>query len=175
MRIRFPFGIALLLAASPGLAQSTAPLVHEGIVEAPIETVWKAWTTSEGLQSWLAPHADIDLRIGGRMRANYDAAGSLRDPQTIENTILAYEPERMLSIRVSKAPDGFPFADTIEDMWTVIHFEPRAAERTLVRVVAMGFTLAEQSQAMRAFFDRGNALTIQQMQERIGKKIEAGP
>ena len=33
-----------------------------------------------GLRSWLAPHAEIDLRIGGLMRANYDSRGALGDP-----------------------------------------------------------------------------------------------
>lgn len=168
MRFRFSVGLALVLTSSPSLSQSVEPLVHEGIVAAPLETVWNAWATSEGLQSWLAPHADIDLKIGGRMRSNYNAEGRLGDAQTIENAILAYEPLRMLSIQVSKPPEDFPFADTIRDMWTVIYFEPRTPGETLVRVVAMGFTAAEQSQAMRAFFDRGNALTIQQLQARIG-------
>jgi uncharacterized protein YndB with AHSA1/START domain len=174
MRVRFSLGFALLLTTSPCLSQSIEPLVHEGIVAAPIETVWNAWTTSEGLRSWLAPHADIELKIGGRMRSNYNAQGSLDDAQTIENAILSYEPLRMLSIQVSKAPDGFPFADTIRDMWTVIYFEPRARNQTLVRVVALGFIAGEQSQAMRAFFDRGNALTIQQLQARIGAGAPPG-
>src|SRR5947209_12000106 len=43
------------------------PLVHEGIVEAPVGKVWKAFTTKEGMQSWCVAHADIDLRIGGKM------------------------------------------------------------------------------------------------------------
>src|SRR5688572_6761423 len=60
-------------------AQDVSPVVHEGIVEAPLDAVWAAWTTSEGLRSWMAPHAEIDLRVGGRMRANYNAQGTLGD------------------------------------------------------------------------------------------------
>ena len=124
------------------------------------------------LRSWLAPHAEIDFRIGGKMRANYDAAGDLSDAQTIENTILSYEPHRMLSIRVTKAPEGFPFADAVKDMWTVVYFEPGEPDQTVVRVVSLGFTAEAQSQAMRAFFDQGNAATIQQMQERLGRAAQ---
>jgi uncharacterized protein YndB with AHSA1/START domain len=153
-------------------AQSIAPLVHEGAIDAPIETVWRAWTTSEGLKSWLAPHAEIDLRIDGKMRTNYNAAGDLSDAQTIENTILSYEPQRMLSVRVTKAPEDFPFADTVKDMWTIVYFEPREPGQTVIRVVSLGFTAEAQSQAMRAFFDQGNAVTIQQMQERLGPAVQ---
>lgn len=66
--------------------------------------------TSTGLKAWLAPHAEIDLRIDGLMRANYDPNGSLGGPGTIGNRILAFEPERMLSIRThtSSATSGRP-------------------------------------------------------------------
>jgi len=149
--------------------QSIDALVHEGAIDAPVEAVWRAWTTSEGLKSWLAPHADIDLRIGGKMRTNYDAAGSLDDANAIENTILSFEPERMLSVRVTNAPEDFPFAATIGDMWTVVYFVPGARDQTVVRIVSLGFTVEADSQAMRAFFDQGNAATLQQMRQRLGR------
>ena len=112
MHIRFLLAFVLSSSALPSLSQTLEPLVHEGIVAAPIDVVWNAWATSEGLQSWLAPHAEIELGIGGRMRANYTAEGTLTDGDVIENSILAYEPRRMLSIRASKAPEDFPFSDT---------------------------------------------------------------
>ncbi len=101
------------------------------------------------------------------MRANYDARGSLGDPQTIENTILSFDPERMLSIQVSRVPDRFPFPSAIQHMWTVVYLEPVGADRTRVRVVGLGFRPDAESQRMRAFFERGNAMTLQQLQRRF--------
>jgi len=158
---------ALFLLAGAAAAQIPDALVHEGIVAAPIEKVWASWSTSDGLRSWLAPHAAIDLRIGGLMRANYRADGSLDDPGTIENTVLSFDPYRMISIRVSRAPEGFPFPNAVYDMWTVLYFEPVSAAETRVRVVANGFTDTDESRNMRAFFEQGNAMTIRQMQDRI--------
>src|ERR1700749_4940428 len=40
-------------------------LVIEVTVPAPIGQVWKAFTTSEGLSTWLKPNAVVDLRGGG--------------------------------------------------------------------------------------------------------------
>jgi uncharacterized protein YndB with AHSA1/START domain len=148
-------------------AQDLSPVVSEAVVEAPVDTVWAAWATSDGLRSWLAPHAEIDLRVGGLMRTNYSARGALGDPQTIENTVLSFEPKRMLSIQVSRAPDTFPFPNAIRQMWTVIYFEPAGPGRTRVRVASLGFTPDDESQRMRAFFDRGNAATLQQLQRRF--------
>jgi hypothetical protein len=97
--------VALILIVGGGAnAQNVDPIVVEGIVEAPLDSVWAAWSTGDGLRGWLAPHAEIDLRVGGVVRANYDPAGVLGDRNTIENEVLSFEPGRMLSIRVSRGP-----------------------------------------------------------------------
>ncbi|MBI4481332.1 MAG: SRPBCC domain-containing protein [Acidobacteria bacterium] len=145
-------------------AQDTSPIVSEGVVEASVEAVWTAWTANDALRAWLAPHAEIDLRLGGLMRTNYNPQGALGDAQTIENTILSFEPGRMISIRVAKFPDGFPFPNAVGEMWTAIYFETAGQGRTRVRIGGLGFRADEESQRMRAFFDRGNAATLRHLQ-----------
>jgi uncharacterized protein YndB with AHSA1/START domain len=151
--------------------QNTGPVIAEAMVDAPVEAVWKAWTTDEGLRSWLAPHASIDLCLGGLMRANYQPAGELGDAQTIEHTILSFEPDRMLSIKTTKTPQDFPFPLAIQRMWTVVYCEPQGASQTKVRVVSLGFGPDEESQRMRSFFDWGNTQTLEQLK----KGMAAGP
>ncbi len=141
-----------------------SPLIHEGIVDAPLSEVWKAWSSSEGLRLWMAPHAEIDLRVGGLMRANYNPDGQLGDAGTIVNTVLSFDPERMISIKVQQAPEGFPFSDAVSKMWSVIYFNAVNGNRTIVREVSLGFDHSEESQRMRAFFDEGNATTLYQLQ-----------
>lgn len=100
-----------VLALIPGTsrAQDDTRLVHEAVVNAPVDQVWMAFTTSEGLESWMAAHAKIDFKIGGAMKTQYDPKGTIDDAKAIENAILSYEPLRMLSFKVTKAPDAFPF------------------------------------------------------------------
>ena len=148
-------------------ARAAESIVAEGVVAAPVATVWDAWATSAGLRTWLAPHAEIDLRIDGVMRSNYDPKGSLGDPGTIENRILSYEPQRMLSIKVSKAPERFPFKARIGDMWTVLYFHPTADGKTALRIVGVVFGTDEESQKMKEFFKQGNAFTLTQLQKRF--------
>jgi len=164
------YGVAALVylqSSNDMRAQDISPIVTEGVINAPIDSVWAAWTTGEGLRSWLAPHAEIDLRIGGLMRTNYQAKEKLGDPGTIENTILSFEPKRMLSFKVSKQPIGFPFPNEIFKMWTVIYLEPTESEQTHMRAVSLGFQATEQSEKMRAFFERGNNITLQELQRRF--------
>ena len=152
------------------LAADQPPLIHEGVVDASVDEVWLAFTSKDGLESWMAAHAAIDLWIGGRMMTHYDPKGTLGDPKTIENTILAFEPKRMLSFKVSKPPEGFPFPNAVKNMWTVIYFEPLSPLKTQFREVSLGFGDDEESQKMREFFDRGNAATLAQLQKHFGAK-----
>lgn len=160
--------IPIVLAAAalgPLAAESVPRLEHQGIVDAPADKVWTAFTTREGLESWMAGHAEFDLALGGKMRVVYNPAAKIGDPGTIENTILAYEPGRMLTIKVSKAPDGFPFPNAIQKMWTVLYFDPEGTGTTRVRIVSLGFDSSQESTGMRAFFDRGNAATLERLQK----------
>lgn len=66
--------LALVMAASSVVAPASmkaAPaatadkvLIIEVVVPAPIGEVWKAFTTSAGLSTWLTPNAVVDLREG---------------------------------------------------------------------------------------------------------------
>ena len=145
-------------------------LVHEGTVAAPLDQVWAAFTTKDGLESWMVAHAEIELKIDGKMRTHYDRKGEIGDAKTIENTILCYDPRHMFVLKVSKAPEGFPFPNAVQNMWTVIYFDAESPESTRVRVVGLGFGSDEESRKMRAFFDQGNALTLHRLQRRFASE-----
>ena len=86
----FAFSIAVA-CISTATAEDNRQVIDIEI-DASIDNVWTAFTTTEGLKSWVAPLADIDFRIGGKWRANYNAKGKLGDDGTIEHTILCYDP-----------------------------------------------------------------------------------
>lgn len=164
-------------AVAHGEAKNNAKssLRHIAMIDAPPSEVWKALTTSEGLKSWMAPQVEIDLRVGGKMLSNYKADGKLGDENSIENTILAFEPERMLSIQATKPPAGFPFASSIKDMWTVMYLEPIGADRTRLTICGMGFKDDAESQKMREFFDKGNAHTLEQLRKKFADSTSPVP
>lgn len=161
--------VVLLVVLSSAAADRT--LVNETVINAPVADVWAALTTNAGFESWAVAHADIDLRVGGEMRTHYDPNGVIGDRNTIINTILAYEPQRMLAIRNSKAPEGFPHAELFSRAWTVMYLEPvdGLRDRTRVRFVGMGWGEGEQWDQLYAFFKTGNQQTL----EALRKKFDA--
>ena len=121
-----------LFAAAAGWFAAAAcgaePQVTEGFVNAPAAEVWRLFTTSEGYLATGAAQAEVRLAIGGEIRSHYDPKGTLGDAETIVNEILAYEPERMLAIRIKQAPASFPHRDAIAGTWTVIYYRPGGRE-----------------------------------------------
>jgi len=134
--------------------------VTEGVVAAPIEEVWRVWSTSDGFRSTGVSLADVDLRVGGLIRSRYNAGGVLGDDQTIENEILAFEPPRMIAIRIHKTPAGFPFKEAWKHTWTVITLTPLGDRSTHMRAASLGYGSDPESQMMRRFFERGNQQTL---------------
>lgn len=171
---RFLVIACLTLAASCLSAAADEPReVYEIEISATVEEVWNAFTTPEGVRSWVAPLADVDFKVGGLWRANYNPDGELGDPTTIENTILAYDPLRMISLKTVTFPDGFPFVEAARRTWTIFYFLPVSTSRTRITVVGLGYTDSEQSQKMRAFFEEANAYSLEQLRQALtGKSRE---
>lgn len=161
------FVATVLLVVHP--LRAAEPLVHRAELDAPVAAVWKAFTDASEMKQWMVPLVEIDLRVGGLMRSNYNADGTLGDENTIENRILAFEPECMLSIRAVKAPKDFPFADLIAETWSVMHFEPLSPNRTRIRLVGMGYGEGKQWKQMRDFFQQGNQWTLDRLREHLAK------
>jgi uncharacterized protein YndB with AHSA1/START domain len=144
-----------------------ASLCHAVLVPAPRAEVWRLLSTSEGLASWAAPVAAIDLRVGGIFESSYDTRARIGDAGNIRNRIVAFAPERLLAIQIAQAPPGFPHEELARQLTTAIELEPVDDELTRVRVTMMGYRGGEGFEALRRHFDRGNAWTLGKLHERI--------
>lgn len=168
----------ILVFATPAVAQEVRDcsrmeanaertLCHEIVVVAPVVEVWRLWTTDAGLRSWLAPVAAIDLRPGGLFETSYNSASRIGDANNIRNRVIAFTPERLLVIQVAQAPPGFPHADDVRELTTLIEFEPIDAHTTRVRGSMLGYRAGQAYDDLYAFFERGNAYTFAKLQERV--------
>ncbi len=102
----------------------------ETIVNAPIENVWRAWTTPEDIKQWNTASADwhttqsfVDLRVGGtfssRMEAKdgsmgFDFAGiytNIVEYQLIESAFLG---DRVLLVEFLNGANGVTVRETFD-------------------------------------------------------------
>lgn len=157
------------LMLSTARAEEPREVFHVEI-DASIDDIWHAFTTSEGLQSWVAPLADIDFKVGGKWRTTYNANGKLGDDSTIENTILSYDPKKMITLKATGFPKGFIFEAAAKDAWSVFYFSALSATKTKITVVGLGYNDTELSQKMRAFFQSANQYSMDQLKLAMKKK-----
>ena len=127
-------------------------LVKEVTVNAAPAEVFKAWTTSEGLKSFLGVESNIDLRIGGPYEIFF---GGPEVPAAERGSngcqVLSYIPNEMLCFSWN-APPKFP-EERNQRAWVVLTFKPEGKSQTRVRLVHTGFGKDGQWNEVRTYFD----------------------
>jgi len=137
----------------------------EVVLEASTGEVWDSLTTQEGLEAWMAPRVLVDFRQGGLIRANYDPMAGEDDPNWIHTRILAYEPERVLCLQTARSPAGFPYADLMGQVFSVIRLEPISRWRTRLVMTTVGWGEGQRWDELLAAARPANDLLLNRLRE----------
>ncbi len=141
------------------------PVVNEAVIDGSADEIWRLITTKRGMESWMVPHADVDLRVGGFVRTNHSPDGKIGDARTVTNRILALQPRQRLSFQIAELPEGIPMIASLLGTWYEIQLKPLTRAQTRVRCVGRGFPGGPVGYAARAFADRGGEWALQQLQK----------
>ena len=137
-------------------------------VPAPLDEVWRAFTTAEGFQAWAVKLARVDLRVGGEYETSYDPKAVLGAPGNIRNRIEALVPLRLVVIRNVQAPPGAPFdVPTFQTLQTAVHFAPAGDRMTRVMLQTAGFGEGEKFDSVYRHFLMGNRWTLAQLRKHL--------
>lgn len=150
-------------------APSDKAIVKDVIIPAPVSEVWRAWTTSEGLQSFFSRHARAELRPGGPIEILFlmDRPYGLQGSEDCH--YLSYIPERMLSFEWNAPPDFGPLRDIRTIL--VIFFEPISDKETRLLFEHRGWGIGDDWDRLFAYFDRAWGFVLANLKERF----ESGP
>lgn len=165
MMFALPLLLMWTMTQPPGpvlVQQIAAPekaLRFEVVVPASVDQVWTAFSTSEGLRTWLWKEARVDLRPGGDWIVQYTPTA------TGGGTIASFEPGRELAIR-ALAPERFPTVRQTRTL-AVFRFEPSGPTATRVTLVQTGWQSGEEWDAAYAYLATGNAQLLAQLHRRF--------
>ena len=145
------------------VAAPNKALIFEVTVPASLDDVWTAFTTSEGLVTWLTPQATVELRAGGEWTAHFPGGA------TGGGTILSFVPKTKL-VMSALAPPSFPHVreERTKAIW---EFTAAGAKSTRVKLTQTGWKESEEWDKAYAYLADGN----QQLLETLQMRFEKGP
>lgn len=152
------------------VAEPTDAVLRKQVtVSAPLDAVWEAWTTTAGIETFFAPKARVELRLGGPYEV-YFAVDAPRGSQGSEDCrVLSYLPKEMLAFEWNAPPDfGDLRRKRTQVMVTLVENEPG---RVIVTLAQSGWGKGAEWNRLYAYFDRawGNVL------ENLAKRFLEGP
>lgn len=160
-----------IAAPRPALAASD-DYVREAVITGPAELVWGLLTTDAGIRSWLAPQAEVDLRVGGFVKTHQDPEGRLGDPQTAVSRVIALRPKRSVSFRLEQAPEGYPFASMIEGTWYDLALDALPGGKTRIRCKGNGLATGWASTMVRPVFNQGVDMIFEHLQQAVTRRLD---
>ncbi len=127
-------------------------IVVEETIEASASDIWTAWTTTEGIESWLADEADIELKINGKFEIYFapDAPKGTRGSEDCR--ILSFLPENMLSFSWNAPPSIPALRDAGVKTWVVVQFVGIGENETKLQITHLGILEGSDWDAYLAYF-----------------------
>lgn len=146
-------------------------LYHEIVVSAPLEDVWAAWTTTEGVNSFFTPNADVELRVGGKYEMYFDMAAEPGVRGAEGCHVLSFLPMTMLSYEWNAPPSIPNLRNAGVQTWVVMEFEPLEDNRVRIKHTMLGIGEGEDWDKYVAYFDRAWTNVLDACKQRF----ERGP
>jgi len=139
-------------------------LIQEFTVHVPIDSVWQAYTTKKGWESWAVPIAEVDLKVGGFIKTNYNMDGTIGDSSTIVTHIINYVPGRLLTLQAG-ITDNFPefMKNEAEDFFNIIYFDEIEDGKTHVKSFGIGYKNTSKYLSLMKFFIPANEKTLMRL------------
>jgi uncharacterized protein YndB with AHSA1/START domain len=171
--MRMPTALLLPLAAfaaSPSCAAAQVPdpdrtIVKQVVVKAPLDAVWKAWTTSEGIVSFFAPEAKVEARPGGAFHVHFNPYAKPGLKGADDMTVLAVQEKEMISFTWNSPPhlaEVRPHRTSVQ-----VRLKSLSPDETQVRLVHGGWGVGGQWDSSFKYFDGSWGRVLANLQKRF--------
>jgi len=141
------------------------------VVGAPVDDVWKAFTTDDGFASWAVPVVHITPGNGGLIEFGLGPNSKIGDPDNVRNRIDLFLPDELLIFHNEFVPAGGPFDPaTFTTVRTMLSFQDAGAGRTRVTETVVGFGAGALYDQLHAHLHDGNAAYLEALQLHFIKK-----
>lgn len=127
--------IAVTLALCVGAEERA--ISKQVVVKAPIDAVWNAWTTTEGVKTFFAPDANVDARPDGPFQIYINPYAQPGMKGADDMRVLAVQDRKMISYTWN-APPSLPEARAQRTV-VIVRFKPLGENETQVTMTHVGW------------------------------------
>ena len=156
--------VAGLLVACGAPAAERA-IEKEIVVAAPIETVWQTWTSKAGIESFFAPEAEVDPRVGGAFHIHMDPLAPPGSKGADDMRFMALQRPTMLSFDWN-APPSLPEARA-QRTFVIVRLADVDGRSTRVTLHHTGWGTGGEWDKTYAYFDRAWGNVLANLQKRF--------
>ncbi len=166
MKILSTIGLILAAVFLVNFAQAQERAIDERItVKAGVADVWKAWTTSEGIKTFFAPDAKVELRVDGpfEIYINPLADPGMRGADNMR--IIGFQENKMLSFTWN-APPSLPEARKQRSV-VIVRFISRGDDLTDVTIHHVGWGDGGEWDKAYAYFAKAWPSVLKNLKKRF--------
>jgi len=160
--------LAGLLVASNLIAAERA-IEKEVLVAAPIDAVWQTWTSKAGIESFFAPEAEIEPRVGGAFHVHMDPLAQPGSKGADDMRFMALQRPTMLSFDWN-APPSLPEARA-QRTFVVVRLADVDGKSTRVTLHHTGWGTGGEWDKTYVYFDRAWGYVLGNLK----KRYDVGP
>ena len=158
--------VAMLASAALADAEPRErALTHQVVVSASRAEVWKTLTTTDGVTTFFAPNARVELRQGGAYEMYWDMSAKPGTRGSEGCKILSFVPDEMLSFTWN-APPKFPEVRR-QRTYVVIQLSDGEKGQTNVRLTNGGYKTGGQWDEAYDYFDQAWPAVLGNLRERF--------
>jgi uncharacterized protein YndB with AHSA1/START domain len=146
-------------------------VIHkERVVPAPVAEVWKAWTTTEGVKTFFAPDANIELREGGAYELYFSNSVPEGQRGSEGCTVVSFEANRRLTFTWNFPPSVPSLRQEDAHTNITVTLAP-SGSGTKVTIDQGPFEAGDDWQAGRAYFDRAWDRVLLRLEHRFKRGV----
>ena len=167
-----PGRVALLIAMllPPIVAFAAERAIDEKItVKANVDEVWKAWTTTEGIKTFFAPDAKVELRVDGPFEIYMNPFAAVGTKGADEMRIVGFQDKKMLTFTWN-APPSLPEARKQRTV-VIVRFISRGDVLTDVTLHHVGWGEGGEWDMAYDYFGKAWPNVLKNLQ----KRFDSGP
>jgi uncharacterized protein YndB with AHSA1/START domain len=134
-------------------------------VKAGVDDVWKAWTTSEGIKTFFAPDARVELRVDGPFQIYIDPLAEPGMKGADNMRIIGFQEKKMLTFNWN-APPSLPEARRQRSV-VIVRFVARGEALTDVSIHHVGWGEGGEWDKAFAYFSKSWPNVLKNLKKRF--------